>query len=110
LAARSNTTGSNIYTDAYRQESLALAQRQLAALRAQFDPGRLSPAGRLSYRLFEEEVEQDIENFRWRWHSFPASTNGSPAGSLPVFLINQHRVAASPTPRPTSRACARSSG
>ena len=82
----------NNYTDAYRQEGLALARRQLAALRAQFDPARLSPAGRLSYRLFAEEIEQDIADFQWRWHSFPASTNGSPAGSLPVFLINQHRV------------------
>ncbi len=82
----------NNYTDAYRQEGLALARRQLAALRAQFDPARLSPAGRLSYRLFEDRIEQDIADFQWRWHSFPASTNGSPAGSIPVFLINQHRV------------------
>jgi uncharacterized protein (DUF885 family) len=43
--------------------------------------------------MFEEEIEQDIASFQWRWHSFPASTNGSPAGSLPVFMINQHRVA-----------------
>jgi uncharacterized protein (DUF885 family) len=82
----------NTYTDAFAQEGLALGQRQLAALRAQFNPNNLSPAGRLSYRMFEEEIEQDIANFRWRWHSFPASTNGSPAGSIPVFLINQHRV------------------
>ncbi|HET9397855.1 MAG TPA: DUF885 domain-containing protein, partial [Sphingomicrobium sp.] len=58
----------------------------------QFDPSRLSPSGRLSYRLFEEEVERDVESFRWRRHGFPASTNGSPAGSIPVFLINQHKV------------------
>ena len=82
----------NIYTDAYRQEGLVLSQRQLATLRAQFNPANLTSAGRLSYRMFEEEIEQDIATFQWRWHSFPASTNGSPAGSLPVFLINQHRV------------------
>ena len=82
----------NSYTDEKAQADLAFAQAQLAQLRAQFDPARLSPAGRLSYRLFEEEVENDVESFRWRRHGFPASTNGSPAGSLPVFLINQHRV------------------
>ena len=82
----------NIYTDAYQQEGLALAQAQLQQLRAQFDPARLSPAGRLSYQLFEEEVEREVESFRWRWHGFPASTNGSPMGSLPVFLINNHKV------------------
>ncbi|MDQ4087751.1 MAG: DUF885 family protein [Pseudomonadota bacterium] len=82
----------NDYTDEHRQRRLALSERQLAAMREQFDPERLSPAGRLSYRLFEEEVEDDREAFRWRWHAFPASTNGSPMGTLPVFLINNHRI------------------
>ncbi|MDP8994125.1 MAG: DUF885 domain-containing protein [Pseudomonadota bacterium] len=82
----------NDYTDAYRQQQLALSEAQLQRLRAEFDPDRLSPAGRLSYRMFEEEVERARENFAWRWHSFPASTNGSPMGSIPVFLINNHRI------------------
>ena len=82
----------NNYTEAYRDESLALEQRQFAELRAQFDPAKLSPAGRVSYLLFEDDVERSVANARWRWHGFPASTNGSPAGSLPVFMINQHRV------------------
>ena len=82
----------NTYTDAFRQQGLALSQTQLQQLRAQFDPDRLSPAGRLSYRLFEEEVEREVEAFRWRWHDFPASTNGSPMGSIPVFLINNHKI------------------
>ena len=82
----------NIYTDAFQQESLALAQAQLQAMRAQFDPARLSPAGRLSYTLFEEEIEREVAGFRWRRHGFPASTNGSPMGSIPVFLINNHRI------------------
>ncbi len=83
----------NSHTDAYAQQSLALRQSQLAELRVQFDPARLSPAGRLSYRLFEKEVEEAVASWRWRWHSFPASTTGSPAGSIPAFVINQHRVA-----------------
>ncbi len=82
----------NDYTDAHRQRRLALSERQLADLRAGFDPARLSPAGRLSFRLFEKEVEDDREAFRWRWHGFPATNNGSPMGNLPVFLINNHRV------------------
>jgi uncharacterized protein (DUF885 family) len=81
------------YTDAFRQQGLELTQRQLAQLRAQFDPARLGTQGRISYRLFEKEAEEAAENFRWRWHGYPASTNGSPLGAIPVFLINQHRVA-----------------
>ena len=59
---------------------------------ASFDPARLSPAGRLSFRLFEKEVADDRAAFRWRWHGFPATNNGSPMGKIPVFLINNHRV------------------
>jgi uncharacterized protein (DUF885 family) len=82
----------NDYTEAATDRQLALARIQLSQLRNQFDPARLSPAGRLSYQLFEYEMVQDIENDTWRDYGFPMSTNGSPAGSLPVFLINQHRV------------------
>lgn len=80
------------YTDAGVQKRLALAERQLAQMRARFRLADLSPAGQLSYRLFERQVEQQRESFRWRLHGYIASVNGSPAGSIPVFLINQHRV------------------
>ena len=80
------------YTDAQDVADQALAEKQLAAMKAQFDPGALSPTGQLSYRLFENNVERGRRQFQWRWHDFPISTNGSPAGDLPVFLINQHRV------------------
>lgn len=82
----------NNYTDAQRQWQRDLAERQLAAMKAEFDPEKLSPAGRLSYRMFENNVVRGREQFQWRWHSFPVSTNGSPAGGIPVFLINQHRI------------------
>ncbi len=82
----------NNFTDAYAQQQMALEERQLAQMRAQFQPERLSPAGRLSYRLFEKSVVDDREAFPWRRHAFPASTNGSPMGSVPVFLINNHRI------------------
>ena len=61
-------------------------------IKAEFDFYRLSPAGQLSYRLFENNVRRGREAFEWRKHGFPISTNGSPAGSIPVFLINQHRI------------------
>jgi uncharacterized protein (DUF885 family) len=80
------------YTDAEAQRELALAERQLADMRRDFDAARLSPAGRLSYRLFEDRVERAREGYRWRDYRFPMSTNGSPAGAIPVFLINQHRI------------------
>jgi uncharacterized protein (DUF885 family) len=80
------------YTDAQAQRRRALAEAQLARMKAEFDPSRLSPSGRLSYRVFEYNVLRGREQFEWRDYDFPMSTNGSPAGEFPVFLINQHRV------------------
>lgn len=82
----------NDYTDAQRVRQRDLGERQLARMKAEFDPARLSPAGRLSYRLFEYDVTRAREQFEFRDYGFPMSTNGSPAGSFPVFLINQHRI------------------
>jgi uncharacterized protein (DUF885 family) len=82
----------NDYTEGYRQRHLALEERQLAELRRRFVPARLSAQGRLSFRLFEKEVLDDRAAWRWRWHNFPATNNGSPMGNIPVFLINNHRI------------------
>lgn len=80
------------YTDAATQKRLALSERQLAQMKARFRLADLSPAGQLSYKLFERQVDQQRESFRWRLHGYIASVNGSPAGNIPVFMINQHRV------------------
>jgi uncharacterized protein (DUF885 family) len=80
------------YSDADRMRQRELAETQLRRMKAEFDFNRLSPAGQLSYRLFENNADTGRRNFEWRWHQFLFSTNGSPAGQIPVFLINQHRI------------------
>jgi uncharacterized protein (DUF885 family) len=82
----------NDYTDAHNERQLAHVRAALERMRSEFDPDRLSPAGRLSYRLFENQVERGIASHQWRWHGLPFTTMGSPMGNLPTFLINQHRV------------------
>ncbi len=80
------------YTDAQAERLQALADAQAARMKARFDYSRLSPAGQLNYRLFDYNAQRSRENYRWRDYGFPMSTNGSPAGAFPVFLINQHRI------------------
>ena len=78
--------------EAARERARALGRSQLQQLRAQFNPASLSPAGRLSYELFEYTAQRAEEGWRWRWHGFPATNFSSPLGGIPVFLINQHRI------------------
>lgn len=80
------------YTAAADERAMALAEAQLALMTAEFDYDALGPSAQLSWRLFEHGVEQQRLRHQWRWHRFPFAANGNPTGSLPVFMINSHRV------------------
>ena len=71
-------------------ERLALAERQLAELRA-IDPTKLDDATRLSWQAFEIAEERRIARHRWRNHGYRFDKDGAHV-SLPAFLINTHRV------------------
>lgn len=92
LGLKTNYDRLDDYTDAAALRSEALAERQLAAMRARFRPEELGDSARVSYRLFEYEVERGRQSIQFRKLRFPVSTNGSPAGEIPVLLINNHKV------------------
>jgi len=79
-------------TAAAQARSMAMAEAQLAALKSSFDTTKLSPQSQLSVRLFEYQVEQGRLSNQWRDWGFQFAANGNPTTSLPVFLINTHRV------------------
>jgi len=80
------------YTEAADARSLAMARAQLARMKAEHDFEALSPQSQLSWRLFEDGVQRQIGNERWRDHGYVFAANGNPATSLPVFMINSHRI------------------
>ena len=79
-------------SDAAAARSLALQEAQLARMKAEFDPAKLSTQSRLSWRLFEYGVQQARLSNQWRDWGFQFAANGNPTTSLPVFLINNHRI------------------
>ncbi|EZP54974.1 DUF885 domain-containing protein [Sphingomonas sp. RIT328] len=80
------------YTEAGARADQALAERQRAAMHARFRPDQLGESAQVSYRLFDYEVTRGRESLRFRRLNFPVSTNGSPAGDIPVLLINTHKI------------------
>ncbi|MGQ2990829.1 MAG: DUF885 domain-containing protein [Brevundimonas sp.] len=79
-------------SDAAAARSLALQEAQLAEMKASFDPAKLGPQAKLSWRMFEYGVDQARLSNRWRDWGFQFAANGNPTTSLPVFMINNHRV------------------
>lgn len=92
LGLKTNYEKLDDYTDAASVREQELAERQLKDMRARFKPQLLGGSARVSYRLFEYEVERGRASSRFRKLRFPVSTNGSPAGAIPVLLINNHKI------------------
>ena len=82
----------NDYTDAAAVRRMEMSERNLARMQAEFDYDALNHQNQLSWRLFEHSVEQQRAAFPFRHHGFTFAANGNPTGSLPVFMINSHRV------------------
>lgn len=72
--------------------ALALQEAQLARMKAEFDPSKLSTQSKMSWRLFEYGVQQARLSNQWRDWGFQFAANGNPTTGLPVFLINNHRI------------------
>lgn len=81
------------YTLAGQRQALAVAEAQLARLKRDFDPAKLSPSAQLSYDLFERNVAVQRMFLKWYWQTYAVSSNGSALDNLPVMLVNAHKVA-----------------
>lgn len=79
-------------SDAASTRALALQESQLARMKAEFDPTKLNAQSKMSWRLFEYGVQQARLSNQWRDWGFQFAANGNPTTSLPVFLINNHRI------------------
>jgi uncharacterized protein (DUF885 family) len=67
-------------------------QAALAEMRGRFAGARLSPQARLSYRLFEKEIERAGRAFEYRRLGYLFDQMNGAQSDLPAFLINIHRV------------------
>jgi uncharacterized protein (DUF885 family) len=79
-------------SDASNAEDLAIALRNLAELKSNFNFDAVDRQTQLSWRLFEHGVQLDAEAFRFRFHNYPVNQMYGWHSSTPTFLMNIHRV------------------
>ncbi len=80
-------------TEAWLAAGAADDRRYLATLRREFDPAALSEQDRLSFRLFEYDIEQRLGRYRWRHYYYALEHRRGVQSQAPAFLINTHAVA-----------------
>ncbi|MDO9490444.1 MAG: DUF885 domain-containing protein [Sphingomonadaceae bacterium] len=68
------------------------ANAALAEMRSRFDVANLSPQARLSYRLFEKQVERQNKAFQYRKLGYLFDQMNGAQSDAPAFIINIHRV------------------
>ena len=71
------------YTDAGARKNFDMAEAQLARMKREFDPARLSPASRLSYKLFEDGIVRGRDLFRFRFQQYAATSTGTAISGIP---------------------------
>jgi uncharacterized protein (DUF885 family) len=81
------------FSDAEAVRRNEAANAALAEMRARFANASLSPQARLSYRLFEKDVERANKAFRYRHLGYSFDQMNGAQSDLPAFLINIHTVA-----------------
>jgi uncharacterized protein (DUF885 family) len=80
-------------SDEHAQKELEITKADLDSLHKNFDIEKLDEQTKISYRLFENDCNQEIDNFKWRFHNYPVNQMEGLQSSLPAFLINIHTVA-----------------
>ena len=78
-------------SDAFVDETIAIAKNRLQEI-SQFDTSKLSEQEKMSIRLFKLGIERDLENDKYRHHTYIVHQFRAAHTSVPSFLINIHRV------------------
>lgn len=66
--------------------------QSLQYIKDNFDYEKLDEQTKVSYRLYEEEINQAVESRPFRYHNFPVNQMFGGHTSIPTFLINVHSI------------------
>jgi uncharacterized protein (DUF885 family) len=81
----------DISEEAARKE-LEISKSELENLLDSINPDQLDEQTKVSYRLFKESSENDIEDYKWRFNDYPVNQMHGFHSQIPAFLINIHQI------------------
>lgn len=73
-------------------EDLEKAKRRLDFLKNSIEPEALRGQDALSYRLYKQKLEKEIEDYDYRLYNYPVNQMFGVHAELPAFLINMHKI------------------
>lgn len=78
-------------SDAHFDADIALTQQHLTMLQA-VDVSKLDDNTRISYLLMQQNLQQTLDEAKWRLYSYPVNQMFGTHSQVPSILINQHSI------------------
>ncbi|QYJ79794.1 DUF885 domain-containing protein [Shewanella acanthi] len=72
-------------------EDLERTKRQLTQVN-QIDATKLDPQTQLSLTLLKQSLQDEINDYKWRYHNYPVNQMHGGHSMIASFLINQHQI------------------
>ena len=69
-----------------------LAKKHLDFIQQNFNPENLDHQAALTHRLFVNNTQQSIDNFKWRFHNYPVNQMFGTHTWIPNFLMSIHQI------------------
>ncbi|WP_086030454.1 DUF885 domain-containing protein [Tenacibaculum holothuriorum] len=82
----------NDISDEFAKKELEHAKTALAWLQDSVNVKALDNATKLSYDLFKQQLENQIADFKYRFHTYPVNQMHGMQAEIPAFLINMHQI------------------
>ncbi len=79
-------------SEAAEAREMEAGRSALKEMRARFDPAKLSPENRLSYRLFEKRAARSEAAYKYNDYGYIFDQMNGAQSQIPAFLINIHRI------------------
>ncbi len=73
-------------------KDLERAKERLAYLKDSIDVAKLNKATALSFKLMRQSLENEIEDFQYRFYNYPINQMHGMQAEIPAFMINMHRI------------------
>jgi len=82
----------NDLSQSFELKQLERTRKEMEELKANFDLTKLDDSHALSYRLFLENGQKDLDDAKWWHHRYPFNQMFGTHASIPTFLINNHPI------------------
>ena len=76
----------------FEETNLKITKDELQWINDSVNVDALSKDALLSYKLFKQSLENDIEDYNYRLYNYPVNQMRGAHSSKPAFLINMHRI------------------